>query len=828
MKITKLILARNKRLSLKNINYIEINPSDLVQLILGTNGVGKSTLIFECTPLPALKDDYYPDGYKEIHSEKDGNQYVCKSEFSPKQRHSFYKNGENLNEGGTIGVQKELVVQEFGMTQEAHEIITMQTKFTTMPVSGRRYWMTKMANSDFNYVIGVYNKLKTKHNEISGAVKTLKKRLVLETEKIVDIDYQNALQKEVDELHATVSQLLEIRKPVDETPEQMTEQQKTNSIRLTQMSVSLIRNIRSNRELPYLTHDSIEAKINEGVAAQQAGSILSDRYLSEISKLDESISALEKTGQNNVQDLLAKILRLQMEQNEVERQYVIPVSDDVDPEQVTMALSSVEATLFYLADNLPVNSSKNYSREQFQITVNGLTALKTQQHELETSLKDLQARQKHQELHLNTEGVECPQCRFKWHLGYSEEAHTRIKTEIETKSDALREIAKSIEETQKKQTEILEYFAQFKRYTQLTDNWKILKDLWEYFIRQDTILSAPANIRHIFTQFSRSVQLKGEHRNYQRQIDEARELINLAEKVVHLDIDKLKAQREELDAQLFAVSQDINKGRVLQNEYMRLKNDKISVDNLTQNIEKLLVERSDILDKSIEATRRTLFNDCVRTIQSTLSRKELAIQEIRGQRAIIVDIEHQIRFLTADEQALKLLVDQLSPTDGLIAEGIFGFIKVFVNQWNAVIKKIWSYPLVVQACDMDDEAGVDLTYKFPVDNGAARTPDVSRCSAGQKEVIDLGFMILFMKHSGFADFPLMLDEFAVNLDNTHRISATNFIKELIEKHSFTQLFMVNHYDSIYGAFTNAQVTVMDESNIILPKDCVYNKHAIIR
>lgn len=828
MKIIKLILSKNKRLSLKHIEYIEINPTDPVQLILGTNGVGKSSVIFECTPLPANAHDYHKDGYKEIHLEHKGSYFICKSTFDPKQRHSITENGVELNDGGTVSVQKEIILHKFGITQEIHEILTMQTRFTSMPKAARRYWLTKLANSDYNYVIGVYNKLKSKYQDISGTIKTLKKRLVLETEKIVDIDYQNSLQKEVDTLHTSLSELLEIRKPQEETPEQMVQYEKENSKKLIDISNQLIRSILSNRKITSITFDDIEHGINEAIINARTGATLSDQYLVEIVKLDESISVLEKTGQNNVQDLLSKILRLQLLQEEILAQTNIEIDTGLDPSQLQLAATSVEATLHDLAINLPSNSERQFSRNTYSANTAIINNLIETKARIEIDLNDLQARKKHQEIHLNTDGVQCPQCSFKWHLGYSENAHKEVIAQIEEKSQALAEINKALEVAQQKSADILEYFAQFKKYTQLVDNWPILKNLWEYFDKMQTILNSPSNIPFVLDKFSKAVQLKGEYDNYQRQIDEAKNLIDMSEKVLHLDINKLKEQRIDLDSKLFAVSQQINAARSSQNEYQKLKMDKTTVDKLSDSVQKLIQERQHIQDKTVESVRRKLFNECVRNLQTTLSRKELAISEIRGQRAIITDIENQIFLLTADEQALKLLVDQLSPTDGLIAEGIFGFIKVFVSQWNSYIKRVWSYPLVIQACSMDDGSGVDLDYEFPVDNGQTTTPDVSRCSAGQKEMINLGFLVLFMKHLGFGEFPLMLDEFAVNLDNAHRITATNFIKDLIEKHSFTQLFMVNHYDSIYGAFTNSQVTVMCEENVILPKDCVFNQHAIIR
>ena len=75
MKYTKLILFRCVRLRLKNIEYFEMNPSEPVQLILGTNGSGKSSIMMELSPLPSEASDYRDGGYKEIHIEKDKQQW---------------------------------------------------------------------------------------------------------------------------------------------------------------------------------------------------------------------------------------------------------------------------------------------------------------------------------------------------------------------------------------------------------------------------------------------------------------------------------------------------------------------------------------------------------------------------------------------------------------------------------------------------------------------------------------------------------------------------------------------------------------------------------
>lgn len=225
-----------------------------------------------------------------------------------------------------------------------------------------------------------------------------------------------------------------------------------------------------------------------------------------------------------------------------------------------------------------------------------------------------------------------------------------------------------------------------------------------------------------------------------------------------------------------------------------------------------------------------MLNNAIKHVNTTLARKEGAIAEIRGQRAIIADIESQISMLQDDEESLKLLVQELSPKEGLIAEGLFGFINIFSKQINQLMSTVFTYKFEMLPCQFDDESKVELDYKFPVSISDSDTPiqDISKTSKGQREIIDLAFVIMSMKHLHLDESPLMLDEFGANLDSTHRINATNMVKQLMEQHPFTQLFMVNHYDTIYGAFTNAQTTVLCDENVVIPKGCTYNEHVVIK
>lgn len=55
--------------------------------------------------------------------------------------------------------------------------------------------------------------------------------------------------------------------------------------------------------------------------------------------------------------------------------------------------------------------------------------------------------------------------------------------------------------------------------------------------------------------------------------------------------------------------------------------------------------------------------------------------------------------------------------DGLIVEGFYGFIKVYVNQMNIFIGKVWMYLMIIQVCSFEEGGDkVDLDYKFFVIN----------------------------------------------------------------------------------------------------------------
>jgi hypothetical protein len=239
--------------------------------------------------------------------------------------------------------------------------------------------------------------------------------------------------------------------------------------------------------------------------------------------------------------------------------------------------------------------------------------------------------------------------------------------------------------------------------------------------------------------------------------------------------------------------------------------------------------RNNITNLLKENYRNDAINSMISEVKVMLSKRENMIASINIQLALVKSLEDTILELKANEISYKKLIDTLSPSTGLIAEGLTGFINTFIKQVNIFVEKIWSYPLVILPIMVTDEGDCDLDYRFIVKiNDGDTIPDISKGSGAMREVIDLAFKIISMKYLGLSRYPVYLDEFARTLDHAHRTTAHKTVVDLITQSDFSQVFIVNHYSDLYMSIRNADMTVLHSENIIIPKDCNINQRVKIR
>jgi ABC-type iron transport system FetAB ATPase subunit len=169
-------------------------------------------------------------------------------------------------------------------------------------------------------------------------------------------------------------------------------------------------------------------------------------------------------------------------------------------------------------------------------------------------------------------------------------------------------------------------------------------------------------------------------------------------------------------------------------------------------------------------------------------------------------------------------LDALSPTDGLIAEQLSGFIAEFVGKMNEIISKFWTYDIRVFPCGIEN---ADLNYRFPVEilSEENQAPDVSEVSWGQKDLIDTAFKLVIALYLQRPEWPIYLDELGATFDETHHRKVLQFIKDYVDSGKASMAFIVSHYASSHTAMSDAELTILDTSNVTVLKD--HNKHVVI-
>ena len=837
MKYTKLILFRCVRLRLKNIEYFEMNPSEPVQLILGTNGSGKSSIMMELSPLPSEASDYRDGGYKEIHIEHQGNQYILKSVFDSKtgNRHSFYdcSAAVELNDSGKVMYQRELVRQKFGYTQDIHDIVTSTKKFTDMSANERRMWITVFSNCNFDYALDLYKKLKERHRDVVGTIRNLKKRLVVETEKIIDTKEQQRLENELAEIHVFVSQILQLRFPIDKPLDVLTANYSRVIEDVSNASKKIIK-IKTDTDIySEMSLDEVDAIISEEKGRQAANLTLIDSLSGDLAQINESIDILKKTNAQSNFELREQIQAREQAKNRIQNSPRIFKTINPDPVEAMKCLALIEESLTKACMSLPSNSEGFYSRATLHKCSEDLNILNAQKEVLTQKLANLTASKRHQEAHKSTHSLECPKCKYSWNPGYSETQYNEILDKIDKATADLASVNEKIEDNNTKVASISEYRQHYAYIVDIMNRWRnALEPLWTVVTELNSIIQEPSSIVYLMTQYKEVLESDKEWHEHDKEAKRLIDLLEMSSKVENKDLSGLIAKAADIEDRIYNLSSEQTVLQTSVAKWQKYKNNRRVMEATAIELKGLLEKAETLQKDQVETTRRKIFNEFITQVQTSLAQHEMIVGDIRNQRAIVNDIEKELQAHEKDEKALKLLVQQLSPTDGMIAEGLYGFIKVFISRLNIFIRQAWSYPLEIIPCMINEseDASVDLDYKFPIANqhGLKPTSDIGLASMGQKEIINLAFIYEGMNCLGLANAPLMLDEFGAMLDSKHRSMTTNNIKSMLEANVNRQLFMVSHYDTVYGAFTNAQITVLCDDNIVIPRGSTINSHVVIQ
>lgn len=821
MFITKLELYRSSRFHVRGIEKLVIQPSMKTQILLGTNGSGKSSLVrigFTVMP-PKATDFIEKKGYKILHCNRHGHEYELRTIFESKTpEHHFYCDGEDLNPGRTGSVQMELIREHFNMTYELHDVLTGQVRFTDMSPLQRREWITRLSSADFDYVIKLHNRIKKAQRGAVEVIQHQAGRLVDESAKKLGDNETRELanqSKEMQRQLATLFSMLDTELPSDYQDvsnhilrinaqiESVVERMlKTRLHRPVEVRAGELSDIQEQKDELHSERKMLMAALHEVSDQHQ----LIDKQIHEISILD-NIDPLQL--QLDIDTLNLQIATL----NATFKTGLEPALLARNPNQVS-AVDEVIAALHAIIQD----EHQEFTREKVQAQQQTMQQLQETYRAGTSRISEIQYRLNHI---ANCSTIACPKCNhtFKEGVDANEEQHLR---DTLRKGESFKQNMESkLESTRNYLTDARERSDRFHDIQALRDRYPYLAGLWNLFNSNGGVQRGRELIplcRDFIHDSEKAMQIERlgfelapliEKMNQLKQLDQAGSLRDL-----HT---KLTLRIAEIQTRMSAVQQVI----AIVEKYYR---DRMEFEGNRDVLDRLIEQQQAAFKVLVDFSFNEEVTAQIKKYQVSLALLETSLTEAEMQAGIVKDIERNLEDMKQREAALKLLERVLSPKDGLIAEQILVFINTFIDKINEVISKVWGYNLALSPCDLEDG---ELNYKFPmyIHNHKNVIPDIAFGSDSQVDIVNQAFRLVVYKFMRLEGYPLYLDELGRTFDEVHRHNLTLAIKDLIDDETYSQLFFISHSFESQNSYPNSQIAVLDDSHVSLKR--TYNEHVEI-
>ena len=830
MRIIELELHKYIRLAFSAVETIVYRPELDSQIIIGSNGSGKSSLMSELNPLPVPKNYMLPGGYKRVEVEHKGKNYTLLSTYGKGGKNSFKEHTDNglveLNEGGTAMAQKILIEKIFGLNIELLRLWLGQTLFTDLPPTKRRDWILKLSGSDLDYAMKAFSIAKNMLNDAKAVDKHIAKRLGDETADVADQNRINQLEDQVATLTNELNNLLEQKNnSLPSVP--------TLTVEMSRLSREFDDCVAEASTLRLVKPKFIAPEINNihslwnAITNIKTEKGLQKERLDELYKqkqhIEETLAALSKNGVNSANDLQAVTDEINKEIKAIIGCTEIYKAVDMENiEQLVGRFQGQRGMIVEMLSILPFNDNGYYSRDKLEKTkvfiskTQGFLGSANQRsNELSHYLKHFN----------NSENIECPQCEHQFVPGYKNFDPVAIEKEIKELNQSISEQEDRLRKATAYAEECTDYVRQINAFKRMVSENPDFEALWSQMVKDGLYKVHPHSHLPLVENFSQQLDNCLSIRKLQESVklnetilktinDQKSESKNYSDDhVLYLDsyIAKSIARIKELDEQLQRATR-----------YYR------DVEKTTKAIERAEQIRDGLADRYnllVKASINHAVNQEIQSRQVTLATANGLLTKINKHDAVIKDLQNQ-KIESGDKvQDANIIMKALNPIDGLISKYIQSFLDVFIGDINDVVSDIWTSDLEILTCDIDSN---DVTCKFPlsVNNGFLITPDIAESSAGQKDVINFAFRMVIAQYLGLHDYPLFLDELAPTLDEKHRENITRYINELMEGNQFEQMFMISHYSANHYAFANSEILMLDGRNII-NKPAHYNRHVRI-
>lgn len=838
MRLTHCDISHLVTFQFSSIQRLQLTFNEETQIIIGTNGSGKSHLLSQLGLLPPNRSEYEHDGYKVIEFDHNNKHYRLASDFSNKTSpHSFKQEDEELNTSGNTSVQMELLEEHVGFNKFTNMIVFNQLKITEMRQNERKTFFLEHNPSNVGFMLTIYKKI---NNKIRGLNTTLS---ILENRK-VELEHEMLTSEEIEQYTKNKkeyeTQLNYLITMIAKTETLLSSiDPNTSSIsfdsvvqQILELRKSLNGDLYKFRNMEKANHKEVYNQYDKKLEVLQAKYDLLENNLKSIN-LDsiEIENKIKDIDDNSVmENHVLKITNIVKEiENIGDKTCINPLSMEIlkDKETILTTLKSV-LTLFIDID-IPLYSKIRRDRKHnfiryYNHRVSELTRLCD---DLNRDLDYL----KSQIVNTPIPDHPCAKSLCPLYVNHINQ-QTHVKNEYDNKHKKYNFYKRRIDKYNNyinEQSSVLQrmesYLKQLSPLNDLRNQYPFLKE----FINSDMLVTLTREPLSIYRKISHLISLsENTHRlnellSLKKEEDlkysNRSQLMNENVNRLNQSLSKLKDSKRDIEDQLDKINLEKIKVSSVLKDYREYEGYLARLTELNNMFNVVILDEKNKFERSqLNLLLRKLkigkerINDKLAETTITLNRQS-SLKE-RYEKEVVMQITRIDELKTKLGNIAKALND-------IPIQNVVNFINKVFTIMNQYISIVFTYDFKLVLLDPSKEPD----YKFKVNVNDVIVPDISLCSEAQKEMINLAFTLALRTFLKLEDYPIYLDECGRTFDTKHKQRLLTLLQYLLDNHLITQLFIVNHNALIHEGLVNAETLVLNDENILTP--AVYNTHAVI-
>lgn len=796
MIIEQVRIVNCNRFTLGGRKDITLRPKSRIQMILGTNGSGKSSFMeLAFSPLSPNPSDFDKGGYWEFRCSDRGSEYFLSADYD-RRKYTFIKDrGDNLNPGGTITVQDALVEQYFGYSRYVHNLLIMSNRLTQMSPRERGDVISKISREDLGYAYGKFREWTREYNSNRSIQKFLLGRIAEEETKLMPEDDLVLIKSNIARLKTELRDLMGLERPEYNSNATM---DLAHELRDRFMGIS---NQFLNMDPPVTTATDVEGMRTK---YDQYTGVL-EAMQSEIRELAHQADRLQSRKMEFQQVANTDVVSVQSEIDQLETYLEqLPASVIDIPAELLVPNETLVATLIQhlgcLADD-PEEWDVEYrsameASNQLNESLNKSSMTLTN---IETRIEDM----------VNVKDITCPNCTHVFKPGvdkdelknlqerllrgrqYVFELNQRNSTLIDqitllddhkSAMEAIYSIRDQHYSSNRGLFMYIDSLGGFKKGKGLISHLSIYSRESVNRVRRDRIIDRLGLLKTVLQEHSvKNVELVEITKEYQR---------------VETAYNTQLSKQQEI-----ALLRDVESNRIdHMDKYSRTYQSVIEAyESLRKCIRDVLVKEY-VITVDAEISKR----------QSSLALNENALSNNDLVATLVKDLKNQLDLANLNVDTYKAMVDAINPKSGLIAERMHFQIGSKIDGINKIISKIWNYDFVVKMPDV--ESG-NLDYRFPIVAEGQERADIRLGSGSMRDIVDTAFAILVHHSLELEGYPIYLDEFDSPFDGVHTNNMVHMVKDLADSGRYSHVVVISHDESIQNAFPDAEILVLDDRNL---------------